>query len=96
MDDAPDYVDLGRRGDVSHAGGGPSDARMIARHPTPSSRRVRRLGEPLRSTFREDEIRASLAEHAFGGVRDEDLPEATEVRPRRWWRRRDACTTDAS
>jgi methyltransferase (TIGR00027 family) len=35
---------------------------------------VRRLGEPLRSTFTADAMRALLAKHGFGVVRDEDLP----------------------
>jgi methyltransferase (TIGR00027 family) len=39
---------------------------------------VRRLGEPLRSTFHEDEMRALLATHGFDVVRDEDLAEAAE------------------
>jgi methyltransferase (TIGR00027 family) len=39
---------------------------------------LRRLGEPLRSSFREDEMRALLAAHAFEVVRDEGLPEAAD------------------
>jgi methyltransferase (TIGR00027 family) len=35
---------------------------------------VRRLGEPLRSRFRVDAMRALLAKYGFGVVLDEDLP----------------------
>jgi len=35
---------------------------------------VRRLGEPLRSAFTADAMRALLAKHGFGVVQDEDLP----------------------
>lgn len=39
---------------------------------------VRRLGEPLRSSFREGEMRSLLAKHGFHVVRDEDLPASTK------------------
>jgi methyltransferase (TIGR00027 family) len=35
---------------------------------------VRRLGEPLRSAFTADALRALLAKHGFGVIQDEDLP----------------------
>jgi methyltransferase (TIGR00027 family) len=35
---------------------------------------VRRLGEPFRSTFREEQMRALLAKHGFGVVLDEGMP----------------------
>jgi methyltransferase (TIGR00027 family) len=37
---------------------------------------VRYLGEPLRSTFREDGARALLAKHGFRVIRDESLPDS--------------------
>jgi methyltransferase (TIGR00027 family) len=39
---------------------------------------VRSLGEPLRSSFSEEAMRALLARHGFRAVRDEDLPTAAE------------------
>ena len=39
---------------------------------------VRRLGEPLRSTFDRAQMQALLARHAFSVHRDEDLPQAAE------------------
>ncbi|MDF2696974.1 MAG: Transcriptional regulator, MerR family protein [Labilithrix sp.] len=36
---------------------------------------VRRLGEPLRSSFRPEAMRAMLAKHGFEVVRDQSLPE---------------------
>jgi hypothetical protein len=35
---------------------------------------VRRIGEPLRSTFTAQSMRALLAKHGFLVIRDEDLP----------------------
>ena len=39
---------------------------------------LRRLGEPLRSSFRADEMRALLGKHGFSVVRDADMPSIGE------------------
>ena len=39
---------------------------------------LRRLGEPLRSSFRADEMRALLGKHGFSAVRDADMPSIGE------------------